>query len=114
MSASASAVVEAAACELRRKHPGWGPRRIAHVLEQSAAVSPVPSVRVQRRVSTVGTVVVCRQTVLLGRPYAGQAVTVHVSDSTITVDLDGQVRVIRRTTDVPVRNVKANKPHGAP
>ncbi|MEV6655399.1 hypothetical protein, partial [Streptomyces sp. NPDC051219] len=30
--------------------------------------------------------------------------------STITVELDGQVRVIKRTTDVPVRNVKANKP----
>jgi hypothetical protein len=58
-------------------------------------------VRVQRRVSTVGTVMVCRQVVSLGRPYAGQTVTVHVSDSTITVDLDGQVRVIRRTTGRP-------------
>ncbi|MER6357724.1 hypothetical protein ABT186_39505 [Streptomyces sp. NPDC001634] len=37
--------------------------------------------------------------------------TVHVSDSMIIVELDSQVRVIRRTTDVPVRNVKANKPH---
>ncbi|MFB7249070.1 IS481 family transposase [Streptomyces populi] len=70
-------------------------------------------VRVQRRVSAVGTVMVCRQVVSLGRPYAGQTVTVHVSDTTISIDLDGQVRVIRRTTDVPVRNVKANKPHGA-
>ncbi|BCL30934.1 hypothetical protein GCM10017557_57930 [Streptomyces aurantiacus] len=42
---------------------------------------------------------------------AGQTVTAHVSDSTITVELDGQVRVIRRTTDVPIRNVKANKPY---
>ncbi|WP_420711987.1 IS481 family transposase [Streptomyces sp. MMG1533] len=71
----------------------------------------VEPVRVQRRVSAVGTVMVCRQTVSLGRPYAGQTVTVHVSDTTITVELDGQIRVIRRTTDVPVRNVKANKPH---
>ncbi|WP_410177132.1 IS481 family transposase [Streptomyces fungicidicus] len=71
----------------------------------------VEPVRVQRKVSAVGTVMVCRQTVSLGRPYAGQTVTVHVSDTTITVDLDGQIRVIRRTTDVPVRNVKANKPH---
>ncbi|MGW1287718.1 IS481 family transposase [Streptomyces sp. NPDC002586] len=74
----------------------------------------VEPVRVQRRVSAVGTVMVCRQVVSLGRPYAGQTVTVHVSDTTISVELDGQVRVIRRTTDVPVRNVKANKPHGAP
>ncbi|MFH9330689.1 IS481 family transposase [Streptomyces althioticus] len=79
-----------------------------------AGPPPRPSVepvRVQRRVSAVGTVMVCRQVVSLGRPYAGQTVTVHVSDTTITVDLDGQIRVIRRTTDVPVRNVKANKPN---
>ncbi|WP_327347371.1 hypothetical protein [Streptomyces europaeiscabiei] len=71
----------------------------------------VEPVRVQRRVSAVGTVMVCRQTISLGRPYAGQTVTVHVSDTTISVELDGQVRVIRRTTDIPVRNVKANKPY---
>ncbi|MFJ5210946.1 IS481 family transposase [Streptomyces nigra] len=75
------------------------------------AIEPV---RVQRRVSAVGTVMVCRQVVSLGRPYAGQTVTVHVSDTTISVELDGQIRVIRRTTDVPVRNVKASKPYGAP
>ncbi|MEU1439727.1 IS481 family transposase [Streptomyces mirabilis] len=74
----------------------------------------VEPVRVQRRISTTGTIMVCRQVVSLGRTYAGQTVTAHVSDSTITIDLDGQVRVIRRTTDIPVRNVKANKPHGAP
>lgn len=39
----ASAEVEAAVCELRRKHPRWGPRRIAHVLERSGEVDPVPS-----------------------------------------------------------------------
>jgi transposase InsO family protein/CBS domain-containing protein len=71
----------------------------------------VEPVRVQRRVSAVGTVMVCRQTVSLGRPYAGRTVTVHVAQSTLTVELDGQVRVIQRTTDIPVRHVKANKPH---
>ncbi|MBJ7001728.1 IS481 family transposase [Streptomyces sp. CRPSP2-6A1] len=71
----------------------------------------VEPVRVQRRVSAVGTIMVCRQSVSLGRPYAGQTVTVHVSDTTITVELDGQNRVIRRTTDIPVRHVKANKPY---
>lgn len=30
-------------CELRREHPRWGPWRIAHVLERSGAVTPVPS-----------------------------------------------------------------------
>ncbi|MFJ1809943.1 MULTISPECIES: hypothetical protein [unclassified Streptomyces] len=70
----------------------------------------VEPVRVQRRISATGTIMVCRQVVSLGRTYAGQTVTAHVSDSAITVELDGQVRVIRRTTDAPVRNVKANKP----
>ncbi|MFI1729305.1 IS481 family transposase [Streptomyces acidicola] len=71
----------------------------------------VEPVRVQRRVSAVGTVMVCRQSVSLGRPYAGRTVTVHVAESTLTVELDGQVRVIQRTTDIPVRHVKANKPY---
>ncbi|WSN71424.1 helix-turn-helix domain-containing protein [Streptomyces sp. NBC_01361] len=39
----ASAEVEAAVCDLRRKHPRWGPRRIAHVLERSRVVSLAPS-----------------------------------------------------------------------
>jgi transposase InsO family protein len=33
---------EALVCELRREHPGWGPRRIAHQLARSGA-EPVPS-----------------------------------------------------------------------
>src|SRR5438552_15002325 len=33
---------EALICELRREHPGWGPRRIEHQL-QKAGVHPVPS-----------------------------------------------------------------------
>ncbi|WP_329550187.1 IS481 family transposase [Streptomyces sp. NBC_01356] len=34
--------VEAVVCELRRRHPGWGPRRLVHELE-SRGISPVPS-----------------------------------------------------------------------
>src|SRR2546428_12208012 len=36
------AEVEAAICELRREHPGWGPRRIEHQLS-TAGVAPPPS-----------------------------------------------------------------------
>jgi transposase InsO family protein len=36
------AEVEATICELRREHPGWGPRRIEHHLRQ-AGMDPVPS-----------------------------------------------------------------------
>jgi transposase len=34
--------LEAAICELRREHPGWGPRRIGHQLARSG-LEPVPS-----------------------------------------------------------------------
>ena len=37
-----NAEVEATICELRREHPGWGPRRIEHQLAK-AGVKPVPS-----------------------------------------------------------------------
>ena len=33
--------IEAAICEMRREHPGWGPRRIEHQLRR-AGVVPVP------------------------------------------------------------------------
>jgi transposase len=35
------AEIEAAICELRREHPGWGPRRICHQLGRDG-VEPVP------------------------------------------------------------------------
>ncbi|MEV6297281.1 IS481 family transposase [Streptomyces sp. NPDC051896] len=34
--------VEALVCELRRRHPGWGPRRLVHELERRG-LTPVPS-----------------------------------------------------------------------
>ncbi|MFJ7949781.1 IS481 family transposase [Streptomyces sp. NPDC096354] len=34
--------VEAVVCELRRRYPGWGPRRLAHELERRG-ITPVPS-----------------------------------------------------------------------
>jgi len=36
------AEIEAQICEIRRQHPGWGPRRIEHELRRSG-VEPVPS-----------------------------------------------------------------------
>jgi transposase len=38
----ASVQVEAAVCELRRQHPGWGPLRLGHEL-QRRGLAPVPS-----------------------------------------------------------------------
>lgn len=34
--------VEATVCELRRRHPSWGPRRLVHELERRG-IAPVPS-----------------------------------------------------------------------
>jgi hypothetical protein len=40
--------------------------------------------------------------------HAGQVVTVHVADQTITIDLDDKdSRTVRRTTAQPVRSIKA-------
>jgi transposase len=38
----ADAQIEARVCELRREHPWWGPRRIAHELARSASQGSTP------------------------------------------------------------------------
>ena len=54
------------------------------------------------------------QKIALGRIHAGQTVTVLVSDTTLTVELDdGDTRVIRRTTTQPVRSIKGQRPRTA-
>lgn len=78
-----------------------------------AGPPPVPArspVSVQRRASSFGVIMVARQAVSLGRRYAGQVVTVHVSDTTFTIDLDEGPRTVRRSNDIPIRNRKANRP----
>jgi transposase InsO family protein len=79
-----------------------------------AGPPPVPErspVTVQRRANSFGVIMVTRQTVSLGRLYVGRVVTVHVSDTTLTIDLDEGPRTVHRTTDLPVRNVKAHRPY---
>lgn len=69
-------------------------------------------VSVQRRVSSTGRISVCRQSVALGRNHAGRIVEAHVSETTIAVELDDQeVKTIRRTSTLPVRNIKAARPY---
>ena len=79
-----------------------------------AGPPPRPStepIRVQRRASNTGVIMVCGQQVTLGRTHAGQTVTVHVSDTTLAVELDdGEPRIFRRTTTTAVRNIKAVRP----
>lgn len=82
-----------------------------------AGPPPRPStepVRVQRRVSSTGVITICRQQVALGRTHQHQTVTIHVSETTLAIELDdGETRVVRRTTTLPVRNIKADRPRSA-
>jgi transposase InsO family protein len=72
-------------------------------------------IRVQRRASATGVIVVCRQKIALGRVHAGQTITIAVSDTTLAVELDdAETRVMRRTTTNPVRNIKADRPWTVP
>jgi hypothetical protein len=76
---------------------------------------PSEPVRVQRRASATGVIVVCGQKIALGRTHAGHTVTVNVSDSTLAIELDdAETRVVRRTTTTPVRNIKADRPWTVP
>jgi len=76
---------------------------------------PTEPVRVQRRASATGVIVVCGQKIALGRAHAGQTLTVAVSETTLAIELDdAETRVVRRTTTKPVRNIKADRPWTVP
>lgn len=78
-----------------------------------AGPPPRPStepVRVQRRASNTGMIMVCGQKVSLGRAYRHETLTIWVSVTTLAIELDDdKTRVVRRTTSLPVRNVKAER-----
>jgi len=68
-------------------------------------------VRVQRRASNSGVVMVVGQKVALGRVHAYRTVTIAVSEATLAIELDdGETRVVRRTTTHAVRSIKAQRP----
>lgn len=78
-----------------------------------AGPPPRPSVEpitVQRRASNTGVIMVAGQKIALGRGYAGRVLTLHVAETTIAVEIDGDVRIVSRTTSHPVRNIKAHRP----
>jgi len=79
-----------------------------------AAPASAEPIRVQRRASNTGVIMVVGQKVALGRIHKHQTVTVLVSETTLTVEFgDGDARVIRRTTNQPVRSIKAQRPRTA-
>jgi hypothetical protein len=82
-----------------------------------AGPPPRPSaepITVQRRASNTGVIMVAGQKIALGRIHAGQTVTVHIAEHTLTIDLGGDdTRTIRRTTTQAVRSIKAHRPRKA-
>jgi hypothetical protein len=77
---------------------------------------PHPStepIRVQRRANNSGVITVTGQKVALGRKHTYRTVTVHVSETTLAIELpDADTRVVRRTTTQPVRSIKAQRHQG--
>jgi transposase InsO family protein len=90
------------AARLHGARPGGPPPRPSHA-----------PVRVQRRVASNGVVMVAGQRIAMGRTHAGQLVTVHATDTTLTIDLGDDTTTIRRTTTQPVRSIKAHRPREA-
>lgn len=88
----------------------------ARRLQRTKPVGLVPRpstepIRVQRRASNSGVITVAGQKVALGREHRHQDVTVHVSDTTLAVELpEAESLVVRRTTTQPVRTIKGQRP----
>lgn len=70
-------------------------------------------VTVQRRASATGTILIAGQPIHLGRDHAGQPITIHVSETTLAIDLDQETRLIPRTNTKPVRSIKGQRPLNA-
>jgi hypothetical protein len=102
--------------ELLRVRPNpLTPAQVARLHgNRPAGPPPRPSlepVRVQRRASNSGIVMVCGQKIALGRLHRWQTVTIAVSETTLAVELpDQDPKVFRRTTTMAVRNIKAARP----
>ena len=57
---------------------------------------------------------VAKQKVWLARQWARTTVTIHLSETTLAIELsDGDTKVVRRTTDQPVRNITSMRPRTA-
>ena len=86
---------------LRGNRPAGPPPRPSRRADPGAA----PRLEHRRDHASAG------QKIALGRIHRHQTLTVHVSETTLAIELDdGETRVVRRTTTTPVRNIKANRP----
>jgi transposase InsO family protein len=105
--------------ELLRTRPNPLAPGEAARLQQSRPVGPVPRpstepITVQRRASNTGVIMVAGQKVALGRQFHHQTVNVHVSETTLAIELpDEETRIVRRTNDNAVRSIKGQRPRTA-
>ncbi len=53
---------------------------------------------------------VAGQRIALGGVHAGKTVTIDVTDTNLIIGCDDGPRTIHRTTDQPVRSIKAHRP----
>src|SRR5215218_4051318 len=100
---------------LRVRANPLNPAQVARLRgNRPAGPPPRPSlepIRVQRRASNSGIVMVCGQKIALGRLYRWQTVTIAVSETTLTVEpADQDPKIFRRTTTTAVRNIKPTRP----
>jgi hypothetical protein len=86
--------------------------RLRDARPASPAPAPAPEpLRVQRRVSCRGALVVAKQRIHVGIVHAGQTLTVEAADSTWRIyNQDGLVAEVARTTTKPVARFKVHKP----
>jgi hypothetical protein len=101
--------------QLLRTRPSPFTPEQAQTLQGARPAGPPPQpstapVTVQRHASATGVIVVAGQKITLGRIHAGQAVTVCVTTTDITVEFeDGGIRTVTRTTSKPVRSFKGQQ-----
>ncbi|MGL5856844.1 MAG: IS481 family transposase [Angustibacter sp.] len=68
-------------------------------------------ITIERRSDNSGGIQVTGQRVALGRQFKHTTLTVHVSQTTLAIDLpDGDTKIVRRTTDQAVRNIRSTRP----
>lgn len=71
---------------------------------------PAGPIRVERRASNSGIVMVVGQKIALGRIHAHKTLAVDVTDTELVVHCDDGIRTFRRTTNQSVTRVKAHRP----
>jgi hypothetical protein len=85
-----------------------GKIRGARVASTQQPAPPTGPMSVQRKVPRDGVVMVARQRLRIGRPYAGNIVTIHVEDTHFRVTCDGaEIAIHPRNGQHPVTRWKA-------